>query len=99
MTPIFSRTWFVKIMSVLVCATTAVSLRIACDMSRACSPMWLSPMLPSISACGVSAATESTTITSRAPDLASCSHMVRASSPLLGWETTRSSRLTPIFLA
>ena len=61
--------------------------------------MWLSPMLPSISACGVSAATESTTITSSAPDFASCSQIVSASSPEFGWATMRLSRSTPIFFA
>ena len=45
----------------------AVSFRSACDMRRACSPTWLSPISPSISARGVSAATESMTMTSRAP--------------------------------
>ena len=99
MTPIFSRTWFVKMQSVFVEARTEVSLRIACDISRAWSPMWLSPMLPSISACGVSAATESTTITSSAPDLHSCSQMVSASSPEFGCATMRLSRSTPIFFA
>ena len=34
-----------------------VSLRIACDISRACSAMWLSPISPSISAFGTRAAT------------------------------------------
>ena len=84
---------------VFVWFRTPVSLRIACDIRRACRPMWLSPMLPSISACGVSAATESTTITSSAPDLQSCSQIESASSPLFGWETSRSSRFTPIFFA
>ena len=60
---------------------------------------WLSPILPSISACGVRAATESTTITSSAPDLHSCSQIVSASSPELGCETRRLSRSTPIFFA
>ena len=85
--------------SVFVCAIAAVSLRIACDMRRACSPTWLSPIAPSISACGVSAATESTTTTSNAPDFTSSSQMLNASSPLEGWETTRLSRSTPIFRA
>ena len=98
-TPIFSRTWFVKMQSVPVCDSVAVSLRIACDMSRACRPTCASPMSPSISACGVSAATESTTTTCTAPDFASCSHIVSASSPELGCETTREPTSTPILLA
>ena len=44
-----------------------MSLRSACDIRRACRPTWLSPMSPSISARGVSAATESMTMTSMAP--------------------------------
>src|SRR5512138_98810 len=47
-------------------AIAAVSLRSACDMSRACSPGRESPMSPSSSARGTSAATESMTITSTA---------------------------------
>src|SRR6266849_4934608 len=45
-------------------ATAPVSLRSACDMSRACRPICASPISPSISAFGTSAATESTTTTS-----------------------------------
>ena len=85
--------------SVCVCEIAAVSLRIACDMSRAWSPTWLSPIAPSISACGVSAATESTTTISTAPERISCSQMVSASSPEFGCETTRLSRSTPILRA
>ena len=44
-----------------------VSLRSACDMRRACRPMCESPISPSISALGTSAATESMTMTSMAP--------------------------------
>ena len=43
-------------------------MRSACDMSRACRPTNVSPISPSISARGVSAATESTTTTSTAPE-------------------------------
>ena len=50
-----------------------VSLRSAWLMSRACSPMWASPMSPSISALGVSAATESMTTRSTAPERVSIS--------------------------
>ena len=44
---------------------------------------------------GGSAATESTTMTSSALERARVSQIVRASSPLSGWETSSSSRLTP----
>ncbi len=54
---------------------------------------------PSSSALGTSAATESITMTSRALERARVSQMLRASSPLSGWETSKSSRLTPSFLA
>ncbi len=45
----------------------AVSFRSAWLISRACNPMCESPISPSISARGVSAATESTTMRSIAP--------------------------------
>src|ERR1022692_1196761 len=57
-----------KTMQVPVRLTTPVSLRMAWDMSRACNPMWLSPISPSSSALGTSAATESITTTSMAPE-------------------------------
>ena len=44
--------------------TVPVSLRSAWDISRACRPTWLSPISPSSSAFGTSAATESITTTS-----------------------------------
>ena len=58
--------------------------------------MWLSPISPSISACGVSAATESTTSTSIAPERISMSVISSACSPVSGWEMRRSSTLTPM---
>ena len=64
MTPIFSRSWLMKMRHVFDFDTAPVSLRSACDMSRACSPICASPISPSISAFGTSAATESTTTTS-----------------------------------
>ena len=64
MTPIFSRSWLMKIRQVFDFETTPVSLRSACDMRRACRPICASPISPSISARGTSAATESTTTTS-----------------------------------
>ena len=66
-TPIFLRIWLVKITSVLLRLIDAVSLRSAWLISRACSPGRLSPISPSSSALGTSAATESMTITSTAP--------------------------------
>ena len=64
MTPIFSRIWFVKITEVRDRFTAPVSFRSAWLMRRACRPTWLSPISPSISARGTSAATESITTTS-----------------------------------
>ena len=63
--------------------TVPVSLRSACDMSRACRPMWESPISPSSSALGTSAATESTTSTSMAPERTRASVISRACSPLV----------------
>ena len=57
-----------KIRQVRDLETTPVSLRRACDISRAWTPMWLSPISPSSSALGTSAATESTTSTSICPE-------------------------------
>ena len=57
-------TWLMKMTMVFVLPTAPVSLRSACDMRRACRPTKLSPISPSISARGTSAATESTTMTS-----------------------------------
>ena len=68
MTPIFSRSWFVKRQIVSVRLSVPASLRSAWLISRACRPTWLSPISPSISAFGVSAATESTATTSSAPE-------------------------------
>ena len=59
MTPIFSRSWFVKMQIVSVRLSVPASLRNACDISRAWRPTCESPISPSISAFGVSAATES----------------------------------------
>ena len=60
-TPIFSRSWLMKIAVVSNFDSEPVSFRIACDIRRACSPTWVSPISPSISARGTSAATESIT--------------------------------------
>ena len=63
MTPIFSRSWLVKTSAVFDRVTAPVSLRSAWLMSRAWMPTNESPISPSISARGTSAATESTTTT------------------------------------
>src|SRR5436190_2723973 len=94
MTPIFSRIWFVKMQHVRAFEISEVSLRKAALMSRACAPTVVSPISPSSSALVTSAATESSTITSRALDRTSVSQIRSASSPELGCETSRSSRST-----
>src|SRR5262245_36790355 len=71
------------------------SLRIACDINRACNPTWVSPISPSISARGTSAATESITTRSSAAERTSMSAISSACSPESGWETSSSSMLTP----
>ena len=68
MTPIFSRSWFVKMQIVSVRLSVPASLRSAWLISRACRPTCESPISPSISAFGVSAATESIATTSSAPE-------------------------------
>ena len=85
MTPIFSRSWLMKIMIVFERLRLAVSLRSAWLISRAWRPTWESPMSPSISARGVSAATESMTTTSSAPERTSMSAISSACSPVSGW--------------
>ncbi len=76
-----------------------VSLRSACDMRRACSPTCISPISPSISAFGVSAATESITTMSTALERTSMSVISSACSPVSGCDTSRSLMLTPSFSA
>src|SRR5690606_9877365 len=77
----------------------AVSLRSADASSRAGRPTCESPISPSISALGVSAATESTMITSTAPERTSMSVISSACSPVSGCEIKRSSTFTPTFCA
>ena len=67
-TPIFSRNWLIKMQQVFVLAMVDVNLRSAWLINRACNPTTLSPMSPSISFLGVSAATESTTSMSTADE-------------------------------
>ena len=96
MTPIFSRSWLMKMQIVLDFDRLPVILRRAWDMRRAWRPTWLSPISPSISARGVRAATESMTSTSMAPERISMSAISRACSPVSGCEISRSSTLTPM---
>ena len=98
-TPIFSRNWLMKMTTVLERLMPAVSLRSAWLIRRACRPTWLSPMSPSISARGTSAATESTTTTSMAPLRTSTSTISRACSPVSGWEISSFSMSTPQWAA
>ena len=88
-----------KITVVLECEIAPVSLRSAWLISRACRPTWLSPISPSISARGTSAATESMTMMSSALERTSMSAISSACSPLSGWDTSSGSVSTPSFLA
>ncbi len=98
-TPIFSRSWLMKIAVVPELLSAPVILRSAWLIRRACRPTWLSPISPSISARGTSAATESMTIRSSAPERISMSAISSACSPESGWETSSASVSTPRFLA
>src|SRR3989344_5774231 len=84
-----------KTMQVLDLLIAAVNLRSACDMSRACNPIWASPISPSITARGVKAATESMTTRSTALERTSVSAISSACSPVSGWDIKSSSSLTP----
>ncbi len=99
MTPIFSRSWFVKIATVPVRLRTPVSLRSAWLIRRAWRPTKESPISPSISAFGTSAATESMATTSRPPERISISAISSACSPLSGCDTSRLSMSTPMLRA
>ena len=99
MTPIFSRSWLMKIIVVLELLSAPVIFRSAWLISRACRPTWLSPISPSISARGTSAATESMTMMSIAPERISMSAISSACSPVSGWETSSESVSTPSALA
>ena len=76
-----------------------VNLRRAWLINRAWRPIWESPISPSISACGVKAATESTITKSTAFERTSVSVISNACSPLSGWETNKFSVSTPRRLA
>ena len=84
-----------KITVVFVFEIVPVSLRSAWLMSRACRPTNESPISPSISSRGTSAATESMTTMSTAPDRTSVSAISSACWPLSGCEMRRSSVFTP----
>ncbi len=71
------------------------SLRSAWLIIRACRPTNWSPISPSISARGVSAATESMTIRSTAPARTSTSAISSACSPVSGCETSSWSMSSP----
>ncbi len=94
-TPIFMRIWLMKITMQRDLEMEPVSLRRAWLISRACRPGSESPISPSSSAFGVSAATESTTSTSMAPERTSVSAISSACSPVSGWEISTFSRSTP----
>ena len=98
-TPIFIRIWLMKMTRVFERLMLAVSLRNAWLIRRAWSPTCESPISPSSSAFGVSAATESMTTTSTAPERTTMSAISSACSPVSGWETSNSSTSTPIFSA
>jgi len=85
----------VKTSDVLERLTAPASFRRAWLMRRAWIPTKLSPISPSISARGTSAATESTTTMSIPPDRMSVSVISSACSPVSGWLTSSSSTLTP----
>jgi len=67
-----------------VLLTMPVSLRSAWLIRRACKPTKESPISPSISAFGTSAATESMTTISIAPERTSASQISSACSPVSG---------------
>ncbi len=99
MTPIFSRIWLMKMTEPPERAMAAVSFRSACDIRRAWRPGKESPMSPSSSARGTSAATESITMASTALERTRVSAISSACSPVSGCEINSSSVLTPRFLA
>ena len=98
-TPIFILIWLIKIIIVFVLEIEPVSFLKAWLINLDWSPTWWSPISPSISALGVSAATESITITEIDPDLTKVSAISRACSPVSGCEINNSSVSTPSFFA
>ena len=90
------RIWLMKITTVLVLEMMPVSLRRAWLINLACRPICESPMSPSISFCGTSAATESTTTTSTALERTKVSKISKACSPVSGWLINNSLMLMPM---
>ena len=89
------RIWLMKITIVFEREIDAVSLRSAWLIKRAWRPGCTSPISPSISARGVSAATESMTRTSTAPERTSVSVISSACSPSLTSAAASASGRTP----
>ena len=98
-TPIFSRSWFVNTHTVPLRLSEPASLRSAWLISRAWMPTKESPISPSSSAFGTSAATESMQTMSIAPERTSSSQISSACSPESGCETSSSSMSTPMAAA
>src|SRR5213082_582591 len=96
MTPTFSRSWLMKIAVVPELDSAPVIFRSAWLIRRAWRPTCESPISPSISARGTSAATESMTRMSSAPERISMSAISSACSPVSGWDTSSASVSTPI---
>ena len=88
-----------KTQSVLARLRLPASLRMAWLIMRAWTPTVWSPIAPSSSTFGVSAATESIATTSSAPERISTSAISSACSPWSGCETSSSSMSTPIRFA
>ena len=96
---IFILIWLMKMHIVPVFARTEVSFLSPCDIILAWSPIYESPISPSTSALGTSAATESITIIFTAQVFASSSAICSACSPWSGWERIKFSVSTPSFFA
>ena len=77
---------------------TPDNLRNAWLINLACKPTWLSPISPSISACGTRAATESITTILIAPLRTSASQISKACSPLSGCDNNSSLVSTPLHI-
>ena len=96
MTPIFSRSWLMKMAMVLDLASVAGELAQSLAHEAGLEAHVGVAHLAFDLGRGVSAATESTTTTSRAPERISMSVISSACSPVSGWETSSSSTFTPM---
>jgi len=98
-TPIFSRSWLMKMQMVLDLLRLEVSLRSACDMSRACKAdvgvAHVSLELGPRGECGHRVDHHHV----ERPERISMSVISRACSPVSGWEMSSSSMSTPMALA